>query len=84
MTIGRVTKKLGARSLKSRHRNVYSHTQQVQTNVGDARGKTFAFCGVGQALSMFTKVLQTAVFHDGKTIVTERTIESGTSGTCGD
>ena len=38
----------------------------------------------GQALSKFTKILQNAAFRDGKTIVTERAIESGTSGTCGD
>ena len=38
----------------------------------------------GQALSKFTKVLQNAAFRDGKTIVTERAIESGTSKTCGD
>lgn len=38
----------------------------------------------GQALSKFTKTLQNAAFRDGKVIVTDRAIESGTSKTCGD
>ena len=38
----------------------------------------------GQALSKFTKTLQNAAYRDGKVIVTDRAIESGTSKTCGD
>ena len=58
---------------KSGRRNVEAHEEQVQTNdttnQGDARKKTFEFM----------KTLQNAAFRDGKVIVTDRALESGTS-----
>jgi len=60
----------------ARHANDTTREKRIKRR---ARRKT-----QGQALSKFTKTLQNAAFRDGKVIVTDRTIESGTSKTCGD